>query len=405
MTVFVFQAFDAGNNAVTGEIAGEDEASAVRALRAKGLRVYALRTARASVRARFERAIGGRRSITFEDREEFTANMAFLLGAGVPMLKALSVLMEQAEKPAMQVLLGDIRAAIESGSTLSEALARHPREFDRLYIAMIKAGECGGVIEPIMERLSAFYSKEAALRSRVLSAMTYPAVVLAAATVVILVMVAFVVPAFEEIFTTTNAPLPAPTLILLALAKGLLAWWWLLLGAFGAAYLAARAWLRSEAGIRAWARLSLALPLLSRIRRHEITARFCRTLGTLYQSGIPILRALEICGETAANVVVSASLDEVRKLVAEGVPLGIALQRIGVMPRIVSTMILVGEESGSLEKVLERIADKYDHRVEMTVAAVLSAIEPFVIVLLGLVVGFIVAALFLPVITATPGLF
>lgn len=395
---FTYKALDAEQKIVSGEVEAPDDVAAIRAIRGRGLRLFEIRPSKTDVWARIEKQIRVRQKIRFEDREEFTSSMTTLLEAGVPMLKALTILVDQAEKPAMQHVLDEIRASVQSGSSLSAALSRHPAVFDRLYIAMVKAGEIGGVLEVVMNRLAEFNAREAALRSRIKSAMTYPIVVLAVAAAVVGLMMTFVVPAFEEIFTSLGKDMPRPTALLIAVSKGLASHWWALLLSVAAAIHLCVAWLKTDGGTRAWARLSLRLPLIAGIRRREITSRFCRTLGTLLQSGIPILQALEICRETTGNVIVSEALADVRLLVSEGVPLGIAVRRIGVFPNMVTNMILVGEESGALEQVLEKIADKYDIEVEHSIAAALSALEPILIVFLGIFVAFVVVALFLPII-------
>ena len=399
MTAYAYKALNPSNQIIDGIIDARDEDAAAESVKKQGLRLFELQARRSGVLVDIERSLQKRQKVKTVDVENFTRNMSTLLEAGLPLLKALTVLEDQVEKPAMREVIQYLRTSVQSGSSFSSALSKHPHVFNNLYVSMIEAGEHGGLIDVSLDRLADFAEKEAALKSKVKAALIYPALIVSVAFIVVSIIMAFVIPTFKELFLSTGKVLPMPTLILMAVSDFFAQYWWTLF-VFGAAiYYTLRSWLAGEAGEKWWARTSLELPLYGTLKKREISSRFARTLGTLFQSGVPILKALEICKKTAGNIVVARATDDVIDLVSQGVPFGLAARRLGVFPPMMNSMITVGEETGALEQVLIRIADKQNQQVEVSVQGLLSVLEPAIILFMGILIGFIVIALFLPIIT------
>lgn len=331
----------------------------------------------------------------------FTRQMATLIQAGLPLLRALEVLERQEKNPAFKFTIGALADNIRSGNTLSDGLAHHPKIFDRLFVNMVKAGEAGGVLDTVLGRLAKFMEKAEKIKSRVKSAMVYPVIVLCVAILIVSALMIFVVPKFEQIFKELlkGEPLPVVTQILLVVSnfiKGhfIIAFLMLVLG-----FIAFVLFKKTEFGQKFLDRFYLFVPIFGDLVRKNAIARFSRTLGTLLQSGVPILDALRITRETIGNSVVMSAIDVVHDRVKEGEGVAGPLERTKVFPSMVTSMIDVGEETGELPEMLNRVADTYEEEVDNTVGAVTSIIEPIMIVGLALVVGFIVIALFMPMVT------
>lgn len=386
---------DAGRKEVTGQIDAADERLASTLLRERGLRPFELKETKGGA---LSISIGGKRKkkIKQTDLTTFTRQLSTLIEAGLPLLRALTVLVEQSENPTLKETIEDIKNSVQGGLSFSDALAKYPSVFNKLYIAMIRAGEAGGVLEVVLDRLAEFAEKDAALRAKVKGAMVYPAIMVLVAIVVITILMAFVIPQFADLFGDMGATLPLPTRILMGISDAFKNFWWLIFGALGGAYYGLGAWFKTSKGEHWKDQMLLTAPIFGELTKKQVTARFTRTLGTLIQSGVPILQALAIVKDTAGNVVISEKLDSVSAAVTEGEPMAAPMHRLGIFAPMVTNMIAVGEETGALDAMLVRIADNYDMLVEETVKAMTTLMEPALIVFMGVTVGFIVLALFLP---------
>jgi type IV pilus assembly protein PilC len=332
----------------------------------------------------------------------FTRQLATLIDAGLPLLRGLEVLGKQEKDPVLKNIISSISEAVQSGSTFSEALGHTPQVFSKLFVNMVKAGELGGVLELVLNRLAEFQEKAQKLRNKVKSAMTYPLVVLTIAMLILVFLLAFIVPSFESLFKDMlgkDKKLPALTQFIMDLSKILVSNWYIPLGAVVGAGLGWKAINNSPKGRVLLDRLALRLPLFGDLTRKSSISRFTRTLGTLVTSGVPILQALIITRETAGNSIIADAVMKVHDAVKEGESIVTPMEGSGVFPPMVISMVDVGEETGQLPDMLLKIADVFDDEVDNTVDALTSLLEPLMIVFLAVVVGTIVIALFLPMVS------
>src|SRR5688572_21067702 len=336
---------------------------------------------------------------------QFTSQLSTLQDAGLPIVRSLKILEGQMDRGPLKSTLVDVTEDVESGSPLSDALAKHPTTFDGLYTNMVKAGEAGGVLDVILSRLAGFMDKAQKLRKRVKGAMIYPAVVLFVTVSILLLIMIFVVPKFEEVFKQIPGlgELPTITKALQSISKFLVESWYIVFGSIFLLVVLFRVFKASAAGRRFFDRVKLRLPILGRLTRKIVVARFSRTLGTLIASGVPILEALQICKHTAGNVVLEEALEKVHASVREGESIAEPLGECGIFDDIVVNMIDVGEETGELDKMLIKIADNYDEEVDVEVSSLVSVIEPLLILFMGATVFLIVLGLFLPLMKLIQG--
>ncbi len=330
----------------------------------------------------------------------FTRQLATLIDAGLPLLRGLDVLGKQEKDPVLKKVITSISEGVQGGGTFSESLASHPKVFNRLYVNMVKAGELGGVLEIVLNRLAEFQEKAQKLRNKVVSAMTYPVIVLSIAVIILIFLLAFIVPKFEQIFKDLlgNKPLPDLTRFIMGLSGSIVSNWYIVLGVVIAAAAGWKVFSSSAKGRVILDQLALKLPLFGDLTRKSSISRFSRTLGTLVTSGVPILQALTITRETAGNSVIMDAVTKVHDAVKEGESIVTPLEASGVFPPMVISMVDVGEETGQLPDMLLKVADVFDDEVDNTVDALTSLMEPLMIVFLALVVGTIVIALFLPMV-------
>lgn len=330
----------------------------------------------------------------------FTRQLSTLLRAGMPLLRGLEVLARQERNLGFQRIIESLTEAIKSGGTLSEAMGRHPRVFDRLYINMIKAGEAGGVLDVVLDRLARFQEKSLQLRGKITAAMAYPLIVMVVAAVILVGLLVFVVPRFKQIFADLlkGAPLPTLTQLVLTISDAVKDHWLIVLGGLVMTWIAFGFFRRTHSGARFLGTLVVRLPLFGDLFLKGIVARFGRTLGTLLSSGVPILPALLITRDTCGNARVGAAITEVHDRVKEGAPVARPLEATAVFPPMVTSMIDVGEHTGQLPEMLGKVADIYEDEVDNAVAGLSSLIEPILVLFLALVVGTIVIALFLPIV-------
>ncbi len=327
----------------------------------------------------------------------FTRQFATMLDAGLPIVQGLDVLGRQHSNAAMRKCLTEVREQVESGGTLAEGLARHPRIFDDLFVNMVAAGETGGILDIILDRLASYLEKMDQLRRQVKTAMIYPAVVVAAAAIVTAILLIFVIPTFAEMFKDFGAALPAPTRLVMAMSDFVVAYYPVMILTMGGGFWFLRRFLATERGKSVIHPLLLKVPVFGEIIRKVSVARFTRTLGTMLSSGVPILDALAICGRTAGNKVVEKEVASVRISISEGKTISEPLQNSLIFPPMVVQMINVGETTGSLDAMLSKVADFYESEVENAVTAMKQLIEPLMILFLGTLVGGLVVAMYLPI--------
>ncbi len=328
----------------------------------------------------------------------FTRQLATLVDAGLPLLRGLRVLEKQERNATLRGILSELALAIEGGSTFSEALAQHPKVFNRLFVNMVKAGELGGVLEVVLKRLAEFSEKAQKIKGKVKSAMFYPVAVLIVASGILILLLTFVIPRFQDVFAGLNIKMPKFTLFVLGVSnvvKNHFFYAALGVAAFVVLFLL---FLKTKFGRHIWDKFKLKVPILGPVISKVAIARFSRTLGTLVSSGVPILQALTIVRETAGNVIISNAVNAVHESVKEGETITAPLEGSGAFPPMVVSMVDVGEQTGALPEMLLRIADTYDEDVDNAVSAMTSLLEPFMIIFLAVIVGSIVIAMFLPLI-------
>jgi type IV pilus assembly protein PilC len=330
----------------------------------------------------------------------FTRQLATLVDAGLPLLRGLRVLEKQENNPTLKSIIAELALAIEGGSTFSEALAQHPKVFNRLFVNMVKAGELGGVLEVVLNRLAEFMEKAQKIKGKVIAAMFYPVAVLIVATVILLILMVKVVPSFKQVFEgmLEGSQLPAFTRLVLGISEAIKDHIVITSGVVAVFVVIFLLFIRTKFGRHVWDKFKLKMPVLGPVVSKVAISRFTRTLGTLVSSGVPILQALTIVKETAGNVIVSNAVSQVHESVKEGETITAPLEASGVFPPMVISMVDVGEQTGALPEMLLKIADNYDEEVDNAVAAMTSLLEPIMIVFLAVVVGSIVIAMFMPLI-------
>jgi len=328
----------------------------------------------------------------------FTRQLATLVDAGLPLLRGLRVLEKQERNAALKSIIGELALAIEGGSTFSEALAQHPKTFNRLYVNMVKAGELGGVLEVVLKRLAEFSEKAQKIKGKIKSALFYPIAVLIVASGILILLMTFVVPRFKEVFAGMNVTMPRFTLIVLAISDAIRHHILPVMGGVAVVWVLFLLFLKTKVGRLIWDKFKLKMPAIGPVISKIAISRFTRTLGTLVSSGVPILQALTIVKETAGNVIISNAVAKVHESVKEGETITAPLESSAVFPPMVVSMVDVGEQTGALPEMLLRIADNYEEEVDNSVAAMTSLLEPIMIVALAGIVGSIVIAMFLPLI-------
>ncbi|HTG54513.1 MAG TPA: type II secretion system F family protein [Gemmatimonadaceae bacterium] len=338
---------------------------------------------------------GGR--IKTKDIVIFTRQFSTMINSGLPLVQALDILSKQSENPALQEVTRQVVYDVESGHTVADALRRHPKAFSDLYVNMVAAGEAGGILDTILMRLAGFLEKNDALIGKVKSAMIYPIVIMSVALIAIVVLLIFVIPVFENMFASVNLSLPLPTRVVIELSRIVKGYWWaFLVGGWALQYSLKRYYKTPQGQLRI-DKLLLNMPVLGDMLRKSAVSRFTRTLGTLISSGVSILDGLEITAKTAGNRVIHDAIMDSRASIAGGDTISAPLQKSNVFPPMVISMIAVGEQTGGLDEMLTKIADFYDTEVDTAVGGLLSLMEPVMIVFLGVIVGGMVVAMYLPI--------
>ena len=394
--LFAYKARSFKGEPVSGFLEAESETAVATALRGKNLFIIDIRPAAGKDREISLRGIS-RKRVSQRNLAIFCRQFAAMIGAGLPVFQALNILALQAENPYFRGALGKVVEHVEGGMSLAEAFSLFPQVFPPVFTSMIEAGEVSGTLEEVLERLALHFEKEHELREKVRSALTYPTIVLVIAFLAVGVLMTFVVPTFVRILNDLNVPLPLPTRMLLGMSEFLKRFWYLVL----AALVAGAAGLRYFFGATAWGRevwdhFVLRLPVVGMLVRKVIVARFARTLATMVRSGVPILTALEVVEKTTGNTVIARAIRETRENVSEGGAIAGLLEKSGVFPLMVTRMIAVGEETGALEELLEKVAAFYDQDVAAAVGRLVPTIEPVLILGLAFVVGSIILSILVP---------
>ncbi len=328
----------------------------------------------------------------------FTRQLATMIDAGLPLVQCMDILASQADNKAFAKVLYDIKRSIESGASFSEAMSRHPKVFDTLYTNLVQAGEVGGILDTILNRMSGYIEKAVKLKNQVKGAMVYPVMILVVATGVVVVMLAKVIPQFKDMYSSfSGASLPAPTEFVIGLSEGFLAYWYVYFGVLIGILLGLSWMLSSDKGRLIFDAAILKVPIIGSLLRKVVVARFTRTLGTLLSSGVPILDSLDICARTAGNRIIERAILGARKSVSEGRDLASPLTETRAFPSMVVEMIGVGEQTGTMDQMLQKIADFYEEEVDLAVNALTKSIEPIMMAFLGVVVGGLLIAMYLPV--------
>ncbi len=388
---FAYKAKDPSGKLTEGMVEAPDEKAAIARLRGQRLAVTEIK---AGGKPGKQGKLGGK--IDNKDVVIFSRQLSTLVSSGVPIVQGLTILSEQAENPNFKVVLNTLKTDIEAGLSIADGMKKHPNAFTELYVAMIRAGEVGGILDTILERLSAYLEANEALKSKVKSAMMYPAVVLSAAGLITIFLIVFVIPIFKDIFSSFGAELPFITQLLIDISDFARSSILYVIPPVGLAVWGAKKWAKTPAGEYKIDSIALKLPIIGILLKKVAIAKFSRTLGTLIKSGVPILQGLETVAKTAGNKVIEAAIDNSQKSIKEGGRISDPLKKANIFPPMVIQMISVGEETGGLDTMLTKIADFYDAEVDTAVKGLTSMIEPLIMIILGVVIGTIVVAMMLP---------
>jgi type IV pilus assembly protein PilC len=394
MATFAYKAVDLSGIPHAGTVDGSNRHAVTEELKGRGLKVMALEEKKSGLQTDIR--LGPKR-VKQHELTVMSRQLATMISSGMTLLRAFYVLEDQVENPLLRETLGKVREDIEAGLAFSEALQKHPKVFSPLYVAMIRAGEAGGVLEQSLDRISEQLEKDDALRRQVKSAMAYPSVVLAFALAVLVGLIAFIVPVFVKVFADFGGELPMITKFTVALSNAVTGQWYLLLGGSIGLVVGFRKWKASSWGRPQWDALRLKIPFKIGDTVQKIAlARWSRTFSALYSAGVPIMQAIEVTGKTAGNTVVDRAMTDVIDSVKSGNSIAAPLKEAPIFPPMVAQMIAVGEETGNLDTMLSKVADFYEDEVAAAVKALTSILEPVMIMLVGGIVGFIVVAMYMP---------
>ncbi len=400
MPVFEYKALSAAGKAVQGLKEAESPKALRAALKRDGVFLTEVlgeqqQQAQAKRDVNVKRWVVGR--VSPEDLSVMTRQMAVLIHAGIPLVEALSALVEQVEHERLKRVVSDVKQRVNEGASLADALAGHPRVFNGLFVNMIRAGESSGALDVVLVRLADFTESQARLRSKIVATMIYPVAMLVIGTLVLGALFTVVIPKITKIFEDTKAVLPWTTKALIAFSTFMASYWWVVLLLQGLTIWGFLRWKSTASGRARWDRFKLTVPVFGRLIRTIAIGRFSRTLATLLKSGVPLLAAMDIVKNVVGNVRLAEVIEQARVSIQEGESIAAPLKRSGEFPPLVHHMVAVGEKSGSLEEMLGNVADAYEDQVETTVAALTSLLEPFMIVGMGVVVAFIVFSILMPI--------
>jgi type IV pilus assembly protein PilC len=386
--VFEWEGKDKNGKPVRGEMRAGGEAMVSASLRRQGIMVGKVKKRRTS----------GGKAIKQKDIAVFTRQLSTMMRAGVPLIQAFDIVARGSTNPKLTRLLTDIRSDVETGTSLSAAFRKHPLYFDALYCNLVEAGEAGGILETLLDRLAVYQEKTMAIKNKIKSALIYPVAVLVVAFIVLTVIMIFVIPAFEDVFKSFGADLPAPTLLVIAMSKFFTSYWYLIFGIGGGAiYFFLQSWRRSVKMQKFMDRMLLRVPVFGDLVNKSSIARWTRTLSTMFAAGVPLVEALDSVGGASGNAVFAEATEKIQKDVSTGSALTTSMQATGIFPVMVLQMCAIGEESGSLDAMLGKAAEFYEDEVDEAVKGLSSLMEPFIIVILGTLIGGIVVSMYLPI--------
>ncbi|QNA88075.1 type II secretion system F family protein [Massilia sp. Dwa41.01b] len=386
--VYAWEGKDKSGKTVRGELRAGGEAIVNVTLRRQGIMVTKVK----------KKIYRSGKKITDKDLTMFTRQLATMMKAGVPLLQAFDIVGKGHANPSMSKLLLDIRGDIETGTSLNNAFRKYPRYFDPLFCNLVGAGEQAGILEDLLHRLAIYKEKTLALKAKIKSAMTYPIAILAVAFIVVAVIMIWVVPAFKSVFTSFGADLPGPTLIVMGMSEFFVEWAWLIFPGIAAAiYFFFQSWRRSLKMQQTMDRLLLRVPVFGDVIRKATIARWTRTLATMFAAGVPLVEALDSVGGASGNAVYLDATRRIQTEVSTGTSLTVAMQNSNVFPSMVTQMVAIGEESGALDSMLGKVADFFEDEVDEAVAALSSLMEPMIMVILGVLIGGLVVAMYLPI--------
>ncbi|PPE65787.1 type II secretion system F family protein [Caldimonas caldifontis] len=386
--VFEWEGKDRNGKAVRGEMRAGGEAMVSASLRRQGVLVTKVK----------KRRMSGGKAIKPKDIAIFTRQLATMMRAGVPLLQSFDIVGRGSTNPRLTKLLNEIRMDVETGTSLSAALRKHPLYFDALYCNLVEAGEAGGILETLLERLATYKEKTEAIKAKIKSALIYPVAVLVVAFVVVAIIMIFVIPAFKDIFTSFGADLPAPTLLVMAISDVFVSYWYIIFGVvIGGTYFFFESWKRSEKMQKTMDRLLLKVPVFGQLVYKSAVARWTRTLATMFAAGVPLVEALDSVGGASGNAVFAEATEKIQKDVSTGTSLTASMQSTGIFPVMVLQMCAIGEESGSLDHMLNKAAEFFEDEVDEAVKGLSSLMEPVIIVVLGTLIGGIVVSMYLPI--------
>ena len=385
---FLWEGRNKDGKTVRGEMRAASESVVLTTLRRQGI------TNAKAKKLRFKS--GGK--ITEKDIALFTRQLATMMRSGVPLLQAFDIVGRGHSNAAVGKLLLDIKADVETGSSLSQAFRKFPLHFDALYCNLVAAGEQAGILDTLLDRLATYKEKILAIKSKIKAALFYPIAVLVVAFIITAVIMIFVIPAFKEVFSNFGADLPAPTLIVIAISDFFVAYWWAIFGIIGGSlYAFFESWKRSEKVQMAMDRLLLRLPIFGDIVRKSVIARWTRTLATMFAAGVPLVESLDSVGGAAGNFVYKTATKQIQSEVSTGTSLTISMQNVNLFPNMVTQMVAIGEESGALDSMLSKVADFFEQEVDDAVEAMSSLMEPMIMVVLGTLIGGMIVAMYLPI--------
>jgi type IV pilus assembly protein PilC len=386
--IFEWEGRDKNGKVVRGEMRAGGQAAVNATLRRQGVTVTKVRKRRGSAG----------RPIKQKDIAIFTRQLATMMKAGVPLLQAFDIVARGATNPRLTKLLTDIRSDVETGTSLSAAFRKHPNHFDPLYCNLVEAGEAGGILEQLLDRLAIYQEKTLAIKQKIKSALMYPIAVIVVAFIVLTVIMLFVIPAFKNVFSSFGADLPAPTLLVITISEFFTSYWYIVIfGPVLAIYFFFQAWKRNEKMQMAMDRILLRIPVFGDLILKSTIARWTRTLSTMFAAGVPLVEALDSVGGAAGNAVYAQATEQIQRDVSTGAALTTSMTATGVFPTMVLQMSAIGEESGSLDHMLAKAAEFYEEEVDEMVKGLSSLMEPFIIVILGTLIGGIVVSMYLPI--------
>jgi type IV pilus assembly protein PilC len=391
---FTFEARDTRGRVFKGELEAPTESEARIKLRAQKL--MPMKLAQAEQKVSGLKKVGGK-SVPLKELQIFTRQLSTLLGSGIPILQSLEVLSQSQRSPGMQVALKQMVHDINQGRRFGEAMAEHPLVFDRFFVNMVKAGEESGNIDQILNRLAIYIEKAAKIRGQIKGALVYPIAILVVAGVVVAGLLVFVIPKFESLFANSGQELPGLTQMVVDLSKTFIAYWWAILGGIGGGIFGAINYYRTDDGKKTVDAIAIDLPYMGDLIQKSAVARFTRTLATLLSSGVSIMEALEIASKVTGNHVIENALLRAREAISEGKSLTVPLAKEKYIPQMVTQMIGVGEQTGAIDQMLNKVADFYEDEVDVAVSALTSVMEPMLMVFLGGIVAVMVIAMYLPI--------